>query len=185
MNTTVERQSELIPDPASVAALVAQLVEGTWPSSDEERESFFRRLNFKTGDRVDHDSEGSATASFILLTEIPGVAFASWDSFRGRFIGVHFHLYSFPDAQAPATRLDNDAVSGKLTDLYGPPTRPWEDEEVPPSIWRVNRCEVVTHLFTMRDSTLMLSISDEELAAAAEAEAVHQTHNPDKIDPSS
>lgn len=184
MNTTVEPQSELTPGPATVAALVAQLVDGPWPSSDEKRKSLFRRLHFKTGERLDHDSDGSSTASFTLLTDLPGVSFASWDSFRGRFMSVHFHLYSFPDAQAPATRLGHDAVSGKLTDLYGQPTRPWEDEEVPPSIWKVNRREIATHLFTKRDSTLMLSISDEELEAAAEAEAVHQTHKPDKIDPS-
>ena len=182
MNTTAGPQSELIPDPASVAALVAQLVEGTWPSSDEERETLFRRLHFKTGERLDHDSEGLATASFTLRADLPSVSFASWDAFRGRFMSVHFHLYAFPDAQASATRLGHHAVSGKLTALYGQPTRPWEDEEVPPSIWKVNRREIVTHFFTMRDSTLMLSISDEELAA--EAEAVHKTHNPNRIGPS-
>ncbi len=69
-------------------------------------------------------------------------------------------------------------------DLYGRPTRPWEDEEVPPSIWKVNSRQIVMHLFTMRDSSLMLSISDEELSAAAESEATHGTHNPGTIDPS-
>ena len=159
-------------------------MEGTWPSSDEERETLFRRLLFKTGERLDHGSDGSSAASFTLLTDLPGISFASWDSFRGRFMSVHFHLYSFPEAQAPATRAGHDAVSSRLTGLYGQPTRPWEDEEVPPSIWKVNSREIVTHLFTMRDSTLMLSISHEELSTAAEAEAVYKTRKPDKSDPS-
>ncbi|WP_160318829.1 hypothetical protein [Arthrobacter sp. ERGS1:01] len=121
--------------------------------------------------------------SFTLLTEVPGISFASWDSFRGRFVGVHFHLYSFPEAQAPEARLGHDAVSDILTDLYGQPIRPWEDEEVPPSIWKVNGREIVTHLFTMHESTLMLSVSDEKLATAADAEVVHKTRNPGKNDP--
>lgn len=184
MPVIIEPRSELIPDPATVAALVVQLMEGTWPSSDQERENLFRRLHFKTGERLDHDSDESSTASFTLLTDVPGIAFASWDSFRGKFLGVHFHLYAFPEAQAPATRLGHDAVSSSLTDLYGQPIRPWEDEDVPPSIWKTKGREIVTHLFTMRDSTLMLSISDEDLAAEAEAEAINSSRTPGKNDPS-
>ena len=93
-------------------------------------------------------------------------------------MSVHFHLYSFPEAQAPATRLGHDALTAKLAELYGPPIRPWEDQEVPPSIWMVHGREIDTHLFTRRESSLMLSISDEELAQAAEVEASKGFHNP-------
>ncbi|WP_207345751.1 hypothetical protein [Arthrobacter sp. E3] len=184
MPAIIEPKSELIPGPATVAALVAQLVEGTWPSTDEERETLFRHLLFESGERLDHDSDASSTASYTLLTDLPGISFASWNLFHGRFMSVHFHLYTFPKARAPETRLGHHAVSGMLTDLYGPPSRPWEDKEVPPSIWKVNHREIVTHLFTTRESSLMLSISDGELAVAAEAEATHETGNSDRIVPS-
>ena len=184
MPVIIEPRSELIPDPATVAALVVQLVEGTWPSSDQERENLFRRLHFKTGERLDRDSDESSTASFTLLTDVPGISFASWDSFLGKFLGVHFHLYAFPEAQASVSLLGHDAVSSSLTDLYGQPIRPWEDEDVPPGIWKSNGREIVTHLFTMRDSTLMLSISDEVLAANAEAEAINRSRAPGKTETS-
>lgn len=184
MPAIIEPRSELIPDPATVTALVAQLVEGTWPRSDQERENLFRHLHFNTGERLDHDSDESSTTSFTLLTEVPGISFASWNLFRGKFMSVDFHLYVFPEAEAPATRLGHDAVLSNLTDLYGQPIRPWEDEDVPPSIWKANGREIVTHLFTMRDSTLMLSISDEDLAEAAEAEAINSSPTPVKNDPS-
>ncbi|MGP5690699.1 hypothetical protein [Glutamicibacter ardleyensis] len=87
-------------------------------------------------------------------------------------------------SQAPATSLGHDAVSDMLTDLYGPPAKPWEDQEVPTSIWKVNKREIVTHLFTMRNSSLMLSISDQELAAAAENEATHESGNTSSTAPS-
>lgn len=183
MHPIIEPRTELIPDPAAIAALVAQLVEGTWPSSDEEREVLFQRLCFKSGERLDHGLEGSSTELFTLLTDMPGISFASWSSFHGLFMSVDFHFYPAAEPQALATRLGHDAVSDKLTDLYGRPIRPWGDEEVPPSIWKANSREIVTHLFTMRDSSLMLSVSDEELSVAAESEAAHETCNLGTIDP--
>lgn len=183
MPAIIGPRSELIPDPATIAAMVAQLVEGTWPSFEQERETLFRRLLFETGERSDHVSDKS-TASIALLTELPGISFASWSSSHGGFMSGDFHLYSFPEAQLPATLLGHDAGWGTLTDLYGRPTRPWEDQEVAPSIWKVNKREIVTHLFTMRDSLLMLSIFDEELAAAAEAEAAREAGNSSRIGPS-
>ena len=157
MPAIVEPKNELVPDPATIAAMVTQLVEGTWPASDQERAMLFRRLLFKTGERLDHNSDRSSTASFALLTDLPAISFASWSSYRGRFMSVQLHLYAFPSVQAAATRLGHDAVLGMLRDLYGRPTKPWEDQEVPPSIWKVNKREIVTHLFTEHDSSLTLS----------------------------
>lgn len=179
---TTEPHRDLIPDPSTVAALVAQLVEGIWPASDEEREDLFSRLQLKSGDRLDQHSDGSA--SFALSTELPGNVFASWGTYDGKFMSIHFHLYTFLEAEAPAARLGHDAVCGLLTDRYGQPARPWQDEEVPPSIWKVNGRVIDTHFFNRRDSALMLSISDDELSVAAEAGATHDFRHSDSIAPS-
>ena len=181
---TVEPQSELIPDPSAIAAVVAQLVEGTWPGSDAERVNLFERLLFKSGERLNQGIEGSPTASFALVTELPGISFASWSTYNGRFMSINLHAYSFPEAEASATRLGHDAVWGILTDLYGQPARLLNNEEVPPSSWKVNGREIDMHFFNRRDSSLMLSISDSELAAAADAEAAHDSHPSDRIEPS-
>ncbi len=182
MSTKAPR-SELIPDPPTLAALVAQLVEGTWPRSDDERKNLFRRLLLTSGERLDQNSDGSPSATFRLSTELPGNVFASWSTYNGKLISIDFHLYTFPEPEAPATRAGHDAVWGILTGLYGQPTRPWEHEEVPPSIWKANGREIVTHFFNRRDSALMLSISDAVLSAAA-AEESHDARNPDSTEPS-
>ncbi|MGA7206068.1 MAG: hypothetical protein WBX27_15700 [Specibacter sp.] len=180
--TAMEPQSELIPDPTTIAAVVAQLVEGTWPDSDEERVNLFERLLFKSGDRLDQDLEGSPSASFALSTELPGISFASWSTYNGKFMSIYFHVYSFPEAEPPASRLGHDAVWGILTDLYGQPTRLLNNEEVPPSSWKINGRELDLHFFNRRDSSLMLSISDGEISAAADAEAAHDSHASDRTD---
>lgn len=181
---TVEPQSELIPEPSAIAAVVAQLLEGKWPSTDEERANLFERLLFKSGERLDQDLEGSPSAFFTLVTKLPGISFASWSTYNGRLMSVHFHVYSFQEAKAPATRLGHDAVWGILTDLYGQPTRLLKNEEVPPSSWKINGREVDMDFFNRRDSSLMLSISDGELTAAADDAASRDSHTSDRIDPS-
>lgn len=180
----MEPQSELIPDPSAIAAVVAQLVEGKWPGSDAERENLFERLLFKSGERLNQGSEGSPSASFALVTELPGISFASWSTYNGRFVSISFHAYSFPEAEAPATKLGHDAVWDILTDLYGQPSRLLNNEEVPPSSWKVNGRKIDMHFFNRRDSSLMLSISDGELSAAVDTEAAHDSHTSDRIDPS-
>ncbi|WP_146238982.1 hypothetical protein [Arthrobacter livingstonensis] len=181
---TKEPQTELIPDPSAIAALVAQLVEGTWPGSDKERVSLFERLLVESGERLNQNLEGSPSASHTLSTEVPGISFASWSSYNGKFMSIHFHVYSFPEAKTSVTRLGHDAVWAILTNLYGQPTRLSNNEEVPPSSWKVNGRTIDTHFFDRRDSSLMLSISDGELSAAADAEVARDSHDSDPIKPS-
>ena len=182
--TAMVPQTEPIPDPTTIAAVVAQLVEGTWPDSDEEHVNLVERLLFQSGERLDQDLEGSPSASFALSTELLGISFASWSTYNGKFMSIYFHAYSFLEAEASATRLGHDAVWGILTDLYGQPTRLLNNEEVPPSSWKINGRVVDLHFFNRHDSSLTLSISDGEISAAAEAEAAHDSHASDRIDPS-
>ncbi|WP_104092527.1 hypothetical protein [Arthrobacter sp. GMC3] len=182
--TEIEPTCELIPDPSAIADVVAQLVDGKWPGSDGERENLFERLLFKSGERLHQAAEGFAAESFALFTKLPGISFASWDAYDGKFMSVNLHAYSFPEAEAPITRLGHDAVWGILTDRYGQPARLLNNEEVPPSNWKVNGRDVDVHFFNRRDSSLMLSVSDGELSGRANAEAARDSRIADRIDPS-
>ncbi|MET3922313.1 hypothetical protein [Arthrobacter sp. UYEF20] len=169
--SSTEPLPELIPEPSALVALVTQLVEGRWSRSDEERQGLFKRLGFTSGARLDEAREGSTGETFALATELPGEVFTSWSSYNGRFMGICFRPYAFMEPGVPAALRGHDEVWNRLTDLYGQPTRPWDNEEVPPSIWKVNGRDIVPHFSDRRDSGMMLSIEDTELSAAAEAEA--------------
>jgi hypothetical protein len=92
-------------------------------------------------------------------------------------MGINLQTYSVMEPESPTVRRGNDEIQGQLTALYGEPIRPWGDEEIQPSIWEVNGRVIVMHFFHLRDSGVMLSIDDSELAAAAEAEAIARSQN--------
>lgn len=166
-----ESPSELLPAPAALVAVVTELVTGSWPVGEDEHESLFKRLGFKSGVRVDLGRESSGSEMFELSTELPGELSPNWHAYHGKFMGVSFNPYSFIEPDVPEARRGHDEIWDKLRDLYGQPTRPWDNEEVPPSIWKVNGRDIVMHYFSTLHSGMILSITDTALSEAAEAEA--------------
>lgn len=176
MNST-EPMPELVPTPSALVALVKQLVACVWPKSEEEREAFFRELGFASGAEFERGQCDSNTKSYALSTILPGDIFATWCSFNGDFMGINLQPYSVMEPESPTARRGHDEIQGQLTALYGEPIRPWDDEEIQPTIWEANARVIVMHFFHLRDSGVMLSIDDSELAAAAEAEAIARSQN--------
>lgn len=166
-----ELPSDLVPVPSVLVTVVTDLVTGPWPVGEDERESLFKRLGFKSGARVELGRDASGTEMFELSTELPGQLSANWQAYRGKFMGVFFNPYSFIEPDVPAARRGHDEIWHKLKGLYGQPTRPWDNEEVPPSIWKVNGRDIVMHYFNTLHSGMLLSITDTALSEAAEAEA--------------
>jgi hypothetical protein len=151
-------------------AVVTELGTGFWPVGEDERESLFRRLSFKSGIRVELGRYASTSEMFKLSTELPGELSAAWHAYHGKFMGVFFSPYSFIDPDVPAARRGHDEIWHKLKNFYSQPTRPWDNEEVPPSIWKVNGRDIVMHYFNSLHSGVLLSITDTALSDAAEAE---------------
>lgn len=166
-----ESPSDLVPVPSVLVAVVTDLVTGPWPAGEDERESLFKRLDFKSGARVELGRDASGSEMFGLSSELPGELSATWHAYHGKFMGVFFNPYSFIEPDVPASRRGHDEIWHNLKDLYGPPTHPWDNEEVPPSIWKVNGRDIVMHYFNSRHSAVLLSITDTALSEAAEAEA--------------
>lgn len=169
-----EPPSELVPTPDDLVAVVAQMVEGQWPVTEDERGAFFKRIGFESGTQIDLGPNSSNVEMFELSTERLGKLSGAWNAYNRKFMGLYFHPYTFAEPNVLATRRGYDEIWLKLTDLFGQPTRPWDDEEVPPSIWKVNGRDIGTHYFNTNHSGVLLSVEDSELAAAAETEAHNQ-----------
>lgn len=153
-----ELPSDLVPVPAALVAVVAELVAGPWPVGEDERESLFKRLGFKSGARVELGRDASTSEMFKLSTELPGQLSANWHAYHGKFMGVFFNPYSFIEPDVPAARRGHDEIWHKLKGLHGQPTRPWDNEEVPPIIWKVNGRDIVMHYFP-RSTVTCCSVS--------------------------
>lgn len=68
------------------------------------------------------------------------------------------------------TRPGFDALQAELSELYGAPERPWEDEDQSIRIWRCNGRSITMQLFDRRDSTVMLTVEDLVLASVIDSE---------------
>lgn len=163
---------ELNPTPGTVVKLVKKLVDEPWPRSDEERENLFAHLGFISGSRYELENEESPHQMNELDIGVGGQVLGSWDTYNCEFLGVTIHLYSTQESGAPAVQSGFNELRIQLTELFGKPEHPWENEETPPCIWEANGRTITTHLFNRRDSTVMLSVEDATLAAVAEADAI-------------
>ncbi|MEC5185411.1 hypothetical protein RCH12_002888 [Cryobacterium sp. MP_3.1] len=176
------------PDPAQAVELVLAVTRGAWPATDAAVGDLFATLGVRpvdtdtdTGndDNDDDDDAGAAAGQTWpspvdirrLEVSFGGEVYASWMSHAGDFLGIDLQLYNTPSPNDPGTRLGYDRILALLGQNLGTPTEPWDDEEIPPRQWEVGRWRILLHLFTLRDSGVMLSVDDAAIADRAEREA--------------
>lgn len=160
-----------VPPPEDLVTLAKALVECVWPKSEEQRAGLFQQLGFESGAEFERRPEDSNVRSFEMATTLPGEIFGTWSSYKGKFMGINLQTYSVMEPESPVAWRGHDELQTQLSALYGEPVRPWDDEVVPPSVWKANGRDIVIHFFHKRDSGVMLSIDNADLAAAAEADA--------------
>ncbi|MDO5745275.1 MAG: hypothetical protein Q4P23_12485 [Micrococcaceae bacterium] len=163
---------ELNPSPDSVVEIVKKLVDEPWPRSDEEREILFANLGFKSGSRYELENEESPHQMTDLDIGLGGQTPGSSDTYNKEFLGVSVHLYGTQESGDPAAQSGFNNLRMQLTELFGKPDHPWDNEETPPCIWEANGRTITTHLFNRRDSSVMLSVEDSALAASVEADSI-------------
>lgn len=93
-----------------------------------------------------------------------------WDTYRQQFLSVCTHLYGSLNPQDPVAQYGYEVLQAQLSQLYGAPERPWDDEDQPVCIWNCNGRSITLQLFDRRDSTVMLTVEDLALASIIEAE---------------
>ncbi|POH66365.1 hypothetical protein C3B59_08000 [Cryobacterium zongtaii] len=169
--------------------LILAVTRGAWPATDAAVRDLFATLGVRpvdtgTGTDSDAGTDDSAAADpaagetwpspvdiRCLEMSLGGEVYASWTSHAGDFLGIDLQLYNAPRPNDPGTRLGYDRILALLSQNLGTPTEPWDDEEIPPRRWEVGRWRILLHLFTLRDSGVMLSVDDAATADRAEREA--------------
>lgn len=163
---------ELHPPTTVIADLVQRLVGESWPTSTVERKNLFARLGFSSAtlsEVTNHESPFQITALDFGFGElVPG----TWDSYKGDFLGVTLHLYGSQQAADPETHRGFNDLRIQLTELFGSPEHPWDDEQAPPCSWQSHGKTITAHLFNRNDSSLMLSVEDTRLAALADDDSL-------------
>lgn len=163
---------QMHPAPRTVAELVKKLVDAPWPRSDEERGKLFAHLGFKSGNQYKLENDESPHQMTELDICVDADPPGSWDTYNREFLGVTVHLYGTQKPGDPTAQSGFNELRIQFTEIFGEPEHPWDDGETAPCIWEANGRTITTHLFTRRDSSVMLSVEDTALAAVAEADAI-------------
>lgn len=160
----------LSPVPHNLVPIIQGLVQGSWPKTEVEREALFDALGFVSGTAIDSDDQDSPHQMTSLDLGLPGKISSTWDTYRQQFLSVCTFLYSSRVPQDPVTRSGFAVLQAELSEVYGAPERPWEDEDQSIRIWRCNGRSITLQLFNRRDSTVMLTVEDLALASVIESE---------------
>ena len=174
----------LAPDPAQAVQLVLAVTRCAWPATDEAVRDLFAALGVRPADSdagadsraaVEQPADVETWPSPVDIRRLDapfgGEVYASWSTHSGDFLGIDLQLYNAPRPNDPETRLGYDRILALLSQELGTPTAAWDDDEIPPRLWEVGRWRIVLHLFTLRDSGVMLSVDDAATADRAEREA--------------
>lgn len=85
--------TEVRPSPAELADLVVRLVESEWPTSEEERQAWFRTHGLQIRDQEEDPRDG-ASRSFVGGGPPEwGWSRCGWGTFEEEFVGVVFFLW--------------------------------------------------------------------------------------------
>lgn len=158
--------------PQAVAEIVTKLVTVPWPRSTNDREKLFSQLGFTSWKLLELGSDDFPHQITELGTSLGGTLIGSWDTYKQAFLGITFHLYGVQKADHAAALSGLEELRGLLTTAFGEPKHPWDDEEEPPCFWEANGRIITAHLFTRRDSSVMLSVEDADLAAMADDDSI-------------
>jgi hypothetical protein len=159
-----------LPAPATVVEFIRGLFVGEWPEAINDVAQFFRDHSIvPVGQSVDAQDDGLR----ILDIQVPvdGVGSTSWTADADAFLGITLFLFESQTPDDVDTRAAYLDLQREFDAEFGPGVNAWEDEKDPPRRWDLGRFEVTTHYFHMKESQVMLSIEDREVAAAAEAKA--------------
>lgn len=106
------------PDPATVVDLVASLVKSEWPTTDEDRQRWFRKFGLlEAPDGADWDS-----------TTQPGDTPTDWNTFEGEFVGVNWFIWTGWSREAVAASAAQ--LKEGLSAAFGPPSEELEPRVV-------------------------------------------------------
>lgn len=170
---------ELNPPVESLVELVVAMVDGTWPTTEEERQRFYGRLGLTElqwdSSEVDQ-RKGGRTVSHRFVTTLPRVD--GMDTmFRGEFLGLSLFAYNEPGDDGAESRTAFPLLKDMLSARLGAPAEEWGTSREPACYWAVGPLQVEMYCFQRLSSGVMLGPSHAGRSAANDREAAADPRN--------
>lgn len=152
------RGNDLVPAPASVAALLDTLAERTLPATAIGWSAFVAEFEFVTDEGSTRKVGELDTATFRCA--LPGVD-GQWFKKGEAAHSLSFALYDNPSEEpADITRNGFDALVFELSERHGPPATHGERETSPKASWQLGqyRLDVDGYWAHARGATVMVTL---------------------------
>ena len=171
--------TELIPPVADLADLVLAMVDPPWPTTEDDRLDFYRRVgltqlewdNSGFDERPDDHSVWHRFAT--SLPEVDGMD----TMFRDQFLGLSLFAYNQPGDDGPASRTAYPLLKDRFTARFGAPTEEWGTEREPACYWAVGAVQVEMYCFQRLASGVMLRPSHRDRTAEHDRQAAADPRN--------
>lgn len=161
--------TELDPPACDVAALTFQILEGEWPTSDDQRQRFFALLGLYPGDgEATQDQQCPGTMWRTFDTPLPGVH-GNGSMSDGALLGLCLFAYDEAGADGPQSRAAYPQLRAQLINRLGLPEEEWGPSNQPACSWTVEPLQIEMYCFQEHASGLMIGIHHAQRSAAFEA----------------
>lgn len=170
----------LSPAPEDLAALLIRMCQEPWPTTEEERQRYFRTLQLTDsavpGNNPDEQDPDSQWRDFT--TALTGPVDGSCITFQGQFLGLSLFAYHQLEPNAEPAREGYVAVRRSLSLALGDPIQEWGTADQPACQWRPGVLALDMYSFQRRDSGIMVGPSHSSRSAAHEAAAINRRRAP-------
>lgn len=132
----------LTPNVENVAGLVLDMMDGTWPTSDDDRQVFYSshgltQVASSAGEALRR--EHGRTLMHQFETSLPGV-YGIDTMFRDEFLGLSLFAYDESVDDGAASRAAYPLLRDLLSDRLGAPAEEWGTAHEPACYWRCGPC---------------------------------------------
>lgn len=178
MPTAEEVANQPSPAASWVVEFIQALSLAKWPADEVERTQYLKARDVS----VLSDPEETGMRGLIIqrvAVPIPDVSFATVSIFEGRFLGLTLHLYSSPLPDDPESRHAFVELRDTFNASFGAGKSLLGSAD-PPMVWHIGELDISTHFSSKRESGVMLSIENKNVAEIAEQSARPQATTPER-----
>lgn len=175
--------TELVPSPAALADLLARMVQRPWPTTEQDRLSYFHELGLQDADESGQGTVEEQAPKMVfhdftvpLMIGVGGLCIA----FRGEVLGLSLSCYSQPGSGHPEAPEAYDLLHAQLSATLGAPVEEWGSSAEPACLWQAGDLHLDMYCFQRGSSGLLVGPSHSERSAASDAaaEARREPHTP-------
>ena len=166
---------DLDPSAADLADLLVRMTELAWPTTEDERLTFFESLGLHDVESPRPDENVPGAERRWFATDLSSALSGTATMFRGEFVGLALFAYDEPVAYGERARAGYAAVRSLVSRRIGLPVEEWGSVTEPACLWHPGPMMLDLYCLQRLRSGIIVgpdhaerSVAHDEAAAAAD-----------------